>query len=372
MTRSHTCQTSSPQRTTPTVSLLAPPSAGAAHATAKPESLIAVIERLPARCYERSNTRAFGLVLRDLVMYAAVLWLLISVDTWWISVLLWIPAGFVVSALFVLGHDAAHDSLFDSKRLNSIFSRILFFPSLHLTGAWKLGHNHIHHRHTARQQMDFVWHPTTPDEWASMSRVKRARHRLDWSLLGPGFYYLTDIWWRKMVRLSPPERYVDEVRFDRRIMTGWLIGSVGAAGLLGGLASGDVLGAAWMAVKLIGGPFFVFCWCIGWVVYVHHINVRMPWATRRSWNKVDAQLRATAVFRLPKLFDNLWHKIFVHVPHHVDVRIPCYRLDEAQRAIEANYPGLVLDEKLTVRSYVSTVRNCKLFDFDAQVWRRYP
>lgn len=354
------------------MSLLAPPSSGNTAATPRPASLIEVIEHIPPRCYERSNARAFGLAARDLVLYAAMLWLLATTETWWIAVLLWIPAGFVVSGLFVLGHDAAHDSLFASRRLNAIFSRLLFFPSLHLTGAWKLGHNHIHHRHTARQQMDFVWHPTTPEEWATLTRAKRARHRLDWSLLGPGLYYLTQIWWQKMVRLSPPERFAKEIRFDRRVMTGWLIASVGASALLGGIASGDVLGAAWMAVKLIGGPFFVFSWCIGWVVYVHHINVKMPWATRRSWNKVDAQLKATAVFRIPKVLDLIWHKIFVHVPHHVDVRIPCYRLDEAQRAIEASYPGLVLDEKLTVRSYVSTVRNCKLFDFEELRWQRYP
>jgi fatty acid desaturase len=28
----------------------------------------------------------------------------------------------------------------------------------------------------------------------------------------------------------------------------------------------------------------------------------------------------------------------VHLPHHVDIRIPCYRLLEAARAIAAEFP----------------------------------
>ena len=115
----------------------------------------------------------------------------------------------------------------------------------------------------------------------------------------------------------------------------------------------------------------MFCWFIGFTVYVHHINVRMLWARRRDWNKVDAQLLATSVLRVRKPFGVFFHSIYTHVPHHVDVRIPCYHLDEAQAAIEAAYPHLVLDEPLRARSYLATTKACKLFDFDTSRWLTY-
>lgn len=338
----------------------------------RPESLREVIDVIPARCLERSSFRAGRLIAWDALLYAAVMVGLVFADAWWLVGLLWLASGLVVSALFVLGHDAAHGALFPGRRANDLAGRLLMLPSLHLAGAWKLGHNYLHHRHTARQGMDFVWHPVTPTEYAEMGRLSRLRHRLDWSFLGAGAYYVHRIWWTKMIRLRrPPARFADAVRTDRRLVGAFSVAAVIGAGALGGLFSGDVLGATWMVTKLIIVPFLLFCWSIGFTVYVQHIHPDMPWATRRGWNKVDAQLSTTTVFRLPRPLASFYHSIFVHVPHHVDPRIPCYHLEEANDAIEHAYPDMVLDEKLTVRGYVSTTRACKLFDFEGREWHDY-
>lgn len=336
-----------------------------------PASLREVIDRIPESCYERSTARGLWLVGRDWVLHLAVLAALVAVDAWWAVLLLWVVAGFTNSALFVLGHDAAHEALFDNRRLNELVGRFCFVPSLHLLDAWKLGHNHLHHRHTARENMDFVWHPVTPEQYAAMGRIARARHRVEWSALGAGVYYVTRIWWGKMVVLKAPKRFRAGIRKDRVFFNVLLPLSVLGAASLGGLFDGDFVGAAWMVTKLIVGPFLAFCWSIGFTVYVHHIHPDMPWATGRTWNKVDAQMRTTAVLRVRQPFALFLHSIFTHVPHHVDVRIPCYHLDEAQEAIEAAWPGLVRDEHLRMRDYVRATRACKLFDFGAGRWFTY-
>lgn len=338
---------------------------------AGPASLREVIDRIPASCYHRSTARGLWLVARDSAFHLAVLAGLVFVDAWWGVLLLWIASGFTVSALFVLGHDAAHEALFDKRRLNDVVGRLCFVPSLHLYAAWKLGHNHLHHRHTARENYDFVWHPVTPEQYAAMSRLARLRHRLEWSALGAGAYYLTRIWWGKMIVLKAPKRWTSDIRVDRIFFAAVLPVTMFGAAVLGGILHGDVLGAAWMITKLIIGPFVAFCWSIGFTVYVHHIHPDMPWARGRTWNKVDAQLRTTAVLRVRQPFGMFLHSIYTHVPHHVDVRIPCYHLDEAQEAIAAAWPGLVRDEHLRLRDYVATTRACKLFDFDAGRWLTY-
>jgi omega-6 fatty acid desaturase (delta-12 desaturase) len=66
-----------------------------------------------------------------------------------------------------------------------------------------------------------------------------------------------------------------------------------------------------------------------------------------------------------------FHNIFVHVPHHVDVRIPWYSLPAAADAIAAAFPGAVTVRPLRLRDYVANTHACKLYDFRAQQWLAY-
>jgi omega-6 fatty acid desaturase (delta-12 desaturase) len=88
----------------------------------------------------------------------------------------------VISGLFIVGHDAAHEALFKSKRLNSVIGHLSMLPSWHVYEGWVLGHNRVHHKFTVRQGMDFVWHPYTVDQYAAMGRFQRPGTA--WS--GPG------------------------------------------------------------------------------------------------------------------------------------------------------------------------------------------
>ena len=112
-------------------------------------------------------------------------------------------AGLGVAGLFVLGHDASHGALFDSPTVNKQVARWCMLPSLHNEAAWDLGHNRIHHGYTTRIGFDFVWHPATAEEYAAMSRLHRLRHRVEWSCIGAGAYYLRAVWWDKMMTLPP-------------------------------------------------------------------------------------------------------------------------------------------------------------------------
>lgn len=338
-----------------------------------PLGLRDVIAAIPARCRERSTARGLGRVARTVAIYGLALTGLVFTDTWYLLVPLWLVAGLAVSGMFVLGHDAAHQALTDRRWLNATIGKVLMVPSQHIYESWVLGHNHIHHRHTARQGMDFVWHPVTPDEYRSWGRLRRLRHRVEWSWMGAGFYYLREVWWNKMIRLSePPRKWADGIARDRRLLAGLTILTVGGVAAAGWLGYGSPLGALWLVTKLLVVPFLLFTWVIGFVVYVHHISPDLPWATRRGWTKVTGQLDSTTVLRINRLADYLFfHQIFVHVPHHVDPRIPCYHLTEAARHIAAAFPDRLIDRRLRLRNYLATTRACKLFDFDTGTWLTY-
>ena len=125
----------------------------------RPTGLKPVLDVIPDDCYERSTVRGLGLVARDLIIYGLAVAGLAMTDNPLLLVPLWFLAGLAVSGLFVIGHDAAHGALFDSDRLNGFIGRLTMLPSLHATEVWIFGHNRVHHGHTLRQGMDFVWHP---------------------------------------------------------------------------------------------------------------------------------------------------------------------------------------------------------------------
>ena len=335
--------------------------------SAKPTGLKPVLAVIPDHCYERSTARGLFLIARDFAVYGLALWGLASTDNPLFLIPLWLLAGLAISGLFVLGHDAAHDALFDSKKLNSITGRITMLPSWHVTEQWIFGHNRVHHGHTLRQGMDFVWHPLTVDEYNELGTLARLRHKFEWGPLGSGAYYLREVWWNKMVRFTPPARWAKAMNRDRLLVAGFLVATLAATLLAGGL-----LGGAWLWIKLFVIPFLLFCQSIGWVVYVHHIDPEIRWWSRREWNRFRGQVEGTTILWGPPGWELFFHWIMVHVPHHVDMKIPCYRLPEAARAIQQAYPDDVVERKISLRQYLRATKACKLHDFDSGEWSRYP
>lgn len=340
--------------------------AQAGRVPATPTGLKPVLEVIPAHCYERSTARGIGLIVRDLALYAAAIWGLTSTDQPLLLVPLWVLASLAIAALFVLGHDAAHDALFDSHRLNALVARITMLPSLHATEVWVFGHNRVHHGHTLRQDMDFVWHPSTIEQYSQLSRMGRLRHRFEWGPFGSGAYYLREVWWNKMVRFVPPQRWRRPMRRDQALVLLFAITTLVVATVASGV------GGLWLWTKLVVIPFLLFIQTIGWVVYVHHIAPDIRWWPRREWNRFRGQVEGTTILWGPPGWDIFFHWIMVHIPHHVDMQIPCYRLPEAARAIKSAFPDMVDERPIRLGDYLKSVRQCKLHDFQTGEWSPYP
>ncbi len=139
-----------------------------------PTGLKPVLDVIPEHCYERSTARGLFLFGRDVVIFGLAVWGLLSTNNPLLLVPLWLLAGISVAGLFVIGHDAAHDALFDSKRLNGVVARLSMLPSLHAVEVWVFGHNRVHHGHTLKQGLDFVWHPLTVEQYEELGPPRQA------------------------------------------------------------------------------------------------------------------------------------------------------------------------------------------------------
>ena len=168
-----------------------------------------------------------------------------------------------------------------------------------------------------------------------------------------------------------PTRRTDVIRRNRVLTLVAAAVMGGGAFALGWALDGGPGAGVWMAAKLVVLPFLVFIQIIGWTVYVHHVGPDIRWWTRAEWSPWRGQMESTTVLRTPRFLNVFFQNIFVHVPHHVDTRIPWYHLPAAAVAIEAAFPGTVIDKRFRVSDYLRGTRQCKLYDFAAGTWLTY-
>jgi acyl-lipid omega-6 desaturase (Delta-12 desaturase) len=335
------------------------------------DSLNAVRDIIPARCYQRSARRATLALVQAFVLWLLPVVALLFTDTWYFVLPLWLFAGLAVAGLFVLGHDASHGALVTSRSANRLIAQVCMAPSAHVEAAWDLGHNRIHHGYTTREGFDFVWHPLTPEQYRELGTFAKLQHRLEWSWIGSGAYFLRSVWWDKMWRYNAPGKRRNAIIRDKTTLTIAMVLALGGAATFGAL-TGGLVAAFWVPVKLFVVPFLLFVHIIGWTVYVHHVAPDIRWWPRKEWSQFRGQMESTTILRMPRLVNRLWfHNIFVHVPHHVDARIPFHQLPAAAAAIAEHYPDTVRSGRLTMRDYLHTTKSCKLYDFEQGTWLTY-
>jgi omega-6 fatty acid desaturase (delta-12 desaturase) len=330
-----------------------------------------LVAAIPEECYERPVWKGLLYFVRDLGLYGASVAALLCTDHVAVLAGLWPLAGLAISGLFVLGHDAAHGAVFRQEWLNRLVARVCLLPSLHAYAVWVLGHNRIHHVHTGCDAIDFVWNPTSPQSYAALSRLGKLRHRLEWSAWGAGLYYVRALWWQRMMRLTPPQRFRRAFTRDRALVWGYLGLTAALLTWLGIVHYGSLRGGAWMWLKVFGVPWLCWNYFIAATVYVHHIAPQSAWRRRPDWTPFRGQVGATTNFLVPAWYNVFAHNIYLHVPHHVDPSVPFYHLPRAAAALAHQYGVGVATQRLRLRDYLATTRRCKLYDFERGVWCGY-
>lgn len=153
------------------------------------------------RLSRKNNARAVLIFALPALGYCAnflmALWL-----GWPWGLLTVISGAWFTGMLFIVGHDACHQSFTSSRRLNGILGRISMLPSLHNFSLWDLGHNRIHHRHNNVRGFDYVWEPMSPQDYAAVGPLRRWLYRVSRSPVGVVTYYLPGIWLSKMFLLK--------------------------------------------------------------------------------------------------------------------------------------------------------------------------
>ena len=344
-------------------------------ATQEPSALV------PHRKFIRSWLRASStqntalalcLVAMDVIAFGATIIAVIKVRFLVFKLALGLLAGFIIARLFIIGHDACHQSLTPHRRLNAILGRLTFLPSLTPYSLWDTGHNIVHHGYTNLKGFDMVWQPLTIEDFRTLPRWRQGLERSYRSGWMPGLYYLVEIWWLRMY--FPAKRYMP-TRRGVFIYDG-VLASLSALSWLGLLTGAAISTHQSVSLLLISGfllPLMTWSSLIGFVIYVHHTHPRIAWySDKAAWSQAQPFVSTTVHVTFKSIaginMDTLLHHILQHTAHHVDMTIPLYRLKQAQAILEKRLPGCIVIQPFSWRWYFETARQCKLYDYQACRW----
>lgn len=271
--------------------------------------------------------------------------------------------GMLVAALFVVGHDACHQSYTSSRLLNHVVGRIAFLPALHSFSLWDREHNRRHHRFNNIRGLDYAWIPLDPGEYARASLFQRLRYRLYRHPAGVLLYYLFEIWpWRK---LWPRRVIVGAIR-PAYIADSMLLAAFVAASLLvmfGGWFGKSALEATALALVL---PFLIFQAMFSAAIFLHHTHPDVPWyASVEEWEADNGRVRGTIHVEFPYIFRKIFLHIMEHGAHHYAPNVPLYKLDEMQERVKQHGAK---SWRFSLRDYFEICARCKLFDYATHCW----
>lgn len=327
---------------------------------------------------QRSYRHGLSLFLLDACGYALAISGTIAAPQLRQRIACSIVAGFWISGLVTVAHDACHQSLTPSRWLNRLLGTLAFLPALHAYSLWQYGHNHVHHLYTNRRGYDYVWEPLSLGEFQSLSWFAQLRYRFFRTFIGHFFYYGYEVWWKR--RFFPRRQFVDQMRsrywVDFLLVVAWLM----TLSLLVVNARSWVIGAsiddptAAFAPILLGVvvPFVVCSMLSSFSEFLHHTHPSVHWfdeAPQGDWTMRQVQTSVHCQF--PAFMDRSMHWIMDHTAHHIQPSIPSYRLLEAQKKVESQQASEVIRYRWSLRAMREILRCCKLYDCDAGCWTDY-
>jgi omega-6 fatty acid desaturase (delta-12 desaturase) len=286
-----------------------------------------------------------------------------------VNLLFALANGVFIALLFIIGHDAGHNSFVPGVRWNFWLGRIAFLPCVHALSQWRVIHNEHHHGRTNLKGVDGVWAPMSPQEYAAASPARRLLERIYRGPAGPLIYYYFAFWIHRLLFPLAPEvrkHWRSHVPDSAFAFVGFVL-TLCAIALAGKVLTPErplwlILLTGWMV------PFAVWNYLMAFTIYLNHTHPTVPWFDdEEDWSLLRNAAPDTASIIMPVNIAPLYTKVMAHTSHHVQTRVPAYALPEAESELKREFTRL-LEYRLTLGAYSAIYQACKLFDFKRMCW----
>ena len=326
---------------------------------------------LPGKFRQKSLLRAGVPLFVAAVGYIACMVGAVWMPTYWGRTLSLSIVPMMIGSLFVLGHDAAHNSLTPYSWLNRLLARLVLLPAWHPYTSWVYAHNTLHHGGTnlRGEHPDFV--PLTKEEYDGLPRWRQLVERIYRSPLGPGCSYVVGFFFGYI--LFPPKDHLPPQRrqfeLDRLLVFAFFGLQVLGMYLLACRMKGLFWPPLPYAISQVTFAWFLWVQFMGFVSYIQHTHPQLAWYDDpKEWSFYHVQLKSSTHVVFPHPIERLMNNIMDHAAHHIDPAIPLYHLPQSQRLLEQSCEEHAAVIPWSPRQYLELCRVCKLYDFQRHCW----
>jgi omega-6 fatty acid desaturase (delta-12 desaturase) len=253
----------------------------------------------------------------------ALSWFVYAEGWWWALAVTTPAAAAFLVRLFMIQHDCGHGALFKNRLANDWIGRVIGVLTLTPYDYWRKTHA-VHHGTSGnldRRELGSI----------ELLTVAEYERRSPWRRFLYRFYRHPAV----LFLVGPAYMFILQHRLPIGLMKQgwrpWLSAMATNAAILA--ASALTMWAtgvgAFFAVHL---PILLIASGAGvWLFYVQHQFEATTWSREGEWNLQEAALHGSSHYDLPWLLRWFTANIGVHHVHHVNSRIPYYRLPEVLR-----------------------------------------
>ena len=227
--------------------------------------------------------------------------------------------GLFLVRLFAIQHDCGHGSFIANQTSANWIGRCLGVLTLTPYAVWRKSHAHHHSTSGNLDQQgmgDVV--TRTVDEYASFTRLQKFGYRL----------YRSPF---VLFGLAPAYLFVLQNRIPYGFMTKWAQwGSAMGTNLMIALLLGTLVyfGGIWPLILVFAPTILVGATVGVWLFFIQHQFEDGHFDHNPDWNIQDAAFHGSSHYKLPAVLNWMTANIGIHHVHHLNCRIPFYRLPE--------------------------------------------
>ncbi|MBL4870020.1 MAG: fatty acid desaturase [Robiginitomaculum sp.] len=255
-----------------------------------------------------------------------------------LSLVICLIASTFLVRLFIIQHDCGHGAFFKNKSLNNWVGRLIGVLTLTPYTLWRQAHL-IHHSSSGNLDKRGVGDIMTITVEEYLARGPKGRfayrlyrHPLVLFVIGPIFIFML--------------HYRLPIGFMKSGLKYW-VSSLGTSLSMFIGAAILIYFIGFIPFAMIYFPIAIAAAIIGvWMFYVQHQFEHTVWSKDENWQMQEAALYGSSYYDLPWFLPWLTGYIGIHHVHHLNSRIPFYRLKKVLKdhAALANMKRLTLWE----------------------------
>jgi len=299
---------------------------------------------------EEDTSRTWTLFLTTLAVHAAMFAVVLGTEAWWLGLAAAVVMGLVGVREFIFFHDWAHGAIFRQSRLGAAAMHAVGIYTLAAPSVWRETHDYHHQNNAKLIGSSIGSYPTVSlgmykgMKPAQRRQLKAVRHPLT---IAGGLFTTFFLGMCFAAFRRDPKQHA----FIPLAVTVWW---VAFAGLWWGFGLDDAL-YAWMI------PAAIHSGVGSYLFYAQHNFPDAELRGRREWDYTHAALKSSSYFEMPRWMHWFTGNIGYHHVHHLNHRIPFYRLPEAMAALpELQDPGRTSWRPADVRAAL----DCSVWDPD--------